>query len=154
MTASRSLRILLAKRDGQAAAGPHGDVLVHLDVGEHLAPERRQVVVDDGDRRQTGVDHLEHVVVFEHVRGLVDDHRGLAARLQLRVQRDEALLVDAPLTDEHLLASQIVDRGDGRRTWSGDDDLADVGSSRDREGDEFLPLRGDGHHGRDHVDLA
>ena len=80
------LGILLAKRDGQVAAGPHGDVRVHRDVGEHLAPELGQVVVHDGDRGEAGVDHLEHVIVFEDVGRLVDHHRRLAARLQLLVQ--------------------------------------------------------------------
>ena len=77
-------------------------------LGEHLAPELGQIVVHDGDRGEAGVDHLEDVVVFEHAGGLVDDHRRLAARLQLLVQAGEALVVDAPLADEHLLAGQIV----------------------------------------------
>ena len=81
---------------------------MHLDVGEHLAPELGQIVVHDGDRGQAGVDHLEDVVVFEHAGGLVDDHRRLALRLQLAVQAGEALVIDAPFADEHLLAGQIV----------------------------------------------
>ena len=80
------LGILLAKGDGQAATGAHGDVLVNGDAGEHLAPELGQVVVYDRDRREAGVDHLEDVVVFEHVGGLVDHHGRLAARFQLLVQ--------------------------------------------------------------------
>ena len=55
-------------------------------LGEDLAPELGQVVVHDGDRGEAGVDHLEHVVVLEHVGGLVDHDRRLAARLQLLVQ--------------------------------------------------------------------
>ena len=89
------LGILLAKRDGQAAAGAHGDVFVHGDAGEHLAPELGQIVVHDGDRGEAGVDHLEHVIVFEDVGGLVDHHGRLAARFQLLVQLGEALVIDA-----------------------------------------------------------
>ena len=97
LTASRSLRILLAEGDRQLAAGPHRDVAMHGDVGEHLAPECRQVVVDDGDRREAGIDHFEDVVVFEHLGRFVDDDRRLAARLQLRIEADETLVVDAAL---------------------------------------------------------
>jgi membrane-bound lytic murein transglycosylase MltF len=57
---------------------------MHLDVGEHLAPERCQIVVDDGNRREAGVDHLEHVIVFEHIGSDRDDDWRLAARLQVR----------------------------------------------------------------------
>ena len=122
--------------------------------GEHLAPELGQIVVHDGDRGEAGVDHLEHVIVFEHVGGLVDHHGRLAARLQLLVQAGEALVIDARLSDEHLLAGQIVHRGDRRRSWPGDHHFAHVGARRLREGDELLQLGPDGHHGRDHVDLA
>ncbi len=73
------LGILLAKRDGQVAAGPHRDVRVHLEIGEHLAPELGQIVVHDGDRREAGVDHLEHVIVFEDGGGLHEHDWRLAA---------------------------------------------------------------------------
>ena len=129
-------------------------VLVHVDAGEHLAPELGQVVVHDGNRGEAGVDHLEHVIVFEHVGRLVDDDCRLAARFQLLVQADEALVIDARLSDEHLLTGQIVHRGDRRRARSGDHHFADVGARRLGEGDELLHLGPDGHHGRDHVDLA
>ena len=104
------LRILLAKCHGQRSAGPHGDVRVHRDVFEHLAPELGQKVVHDGDRGETGVHHLEHVIVFEDDRGLLDHDRGLAARLQLGTQAQEVLLVEAPFADEHCLTREIVHR--------------------------------------------
>jgi hypothetical protein len=81
-----------------------------------------------------------HVVVFEKRRSLHEHRRRLAARLQLLVQRDEALLVDAPFADEHVLAGEIVQCADRRRAWSGDHHLTDVGARRLREGDQFLPL--------------
>ena len=65
--------------------------LVHLDAGEHLAPELGQIVVHDGNRGEAGVDHLEDVVVFEHVGRLVDDDGRLAARFQLLVQAGRAI---------------------------------------------------------------
>ena len=148
------LGILFAKRDGQVAAGSHGDVLVHVDTGEHLAPELGQVVVHDGDWSEAGVDHLEHVIVLEDGGGLDEHGRRLAARLQLLVQLDEALLIDAPFADEHLLTGEIVHRGDRRRAWPGDHDFAHIGARRLREGRELLQLGPDGHHGRDHVHLA
>ena len=55
---------------------------------------------------------------------------------------------------EHFLAGQIVQRGDRRRTRSGDDHFVHIGPGRIREGDELLALRRDGHHRRDQVDLA
>ena len=125
------LRILFAKCDGQAAAGPHRDALVHLETGEHLAPEVGQIVVHDGDRDKAGVDHLEHVIVLEHLGGLVDHHRRLAARLQFSVQADDALFVNAPFANEHRLAGQIVQRGDWRRAGPGDHHFADVRARRD-----------------------
>ena len=74
------LGVLLAKRDRQPAAGAHGDVLVNRDAGEHLAPELGQVIVYNRDRNEAGIDHLEHIVVFEHVRGFVDHHGRFATR--------------------------------------------------------------------------
>ena len=63
-------------------------------------------------------------------------------------------MIGARLADEHLLTGQIVHRGDRRRARPGDHHLAHVGARRLREGDELLQLGPDGHHGRDHVDLA
>ena len=146
--------ILLAKRDRQCAAGPHSDIRVHLDISEHPAPELSQIVVDDGDRGKAGVDHLEDVVVFEDVGGDRDHHWRLAARLQLGVQADEALVIDAPFADEDLLAGQIVHGDDRRRSRPRHHDFAHVGPRRLREGDQRLPLGGDGDHGGDHVHFA
>ena len=127
---------------------------MHLDAGKHFAPELGQIVVDDGDWREAGVDHLEHVIVLEDGGGFDEHGRRLAARLQLLVQLDEALFIDAPLADEHLLAGEIVRRGDRWRAWPGDHNFAHIGTRRLREGRELLQLGSDGHHGRDHVHLA
>ena len=127
---------------------------MHLDIGEYLAPELRQVIVDDGNRRQAGVDHLQHVVVFEHCGGPVDHHGRLAARFQLRAQPGEAFVINTPRADEHLLPRQVIERRDRRRSRPGDHDLVHVGPCRGREGDDFFPLGRDRHHGRHHVDLA
>ena len=148
------LGIVLAKGDGQAAAGAHGDVFVNRDAGEHLAPELGQVVVHDRDRGDAGVDHLEDIVVFEHVGSFVDDHDGLAACFQLRVQLDDAVVIGARRPDEHRLAGQIVDRGNRRRSRPGDDHLAHVGARRLGEGGNRLQFGPDRHHRRDHVHLA
>ena len=148
------LGIVLAKGDGQAAAGAHGDVFVNRDAGEHLAPELGQVVVHDRDRGEAGIDHLEDVVVFEHLGSLVDDHRGLATCFQLVVQLGEGVVICAGFSDEHVLASQIVDRGDRRRSRSGDHHLAHIGARRLGERGNRLELRPDRHHRRDHVHLT
>ena len=148
------LRTLFAERHRQLTAGPHGDIAVHRDVLEHRAPEFGQIVVHDCDRCEAGVHHLEHVIVFEDIGSDRDRDRRLAARLQLRVQGRETVVVDAPLADEHLLAGQIVNSLDRRRSWPGDDDFVDAAARRHREGDEFFPLGGHGHHGRDHVHRA
>jgi hypothetical protein len=53
---------------------------VHREAGEDLLPERREVVVDNRDRDQPGVDHLQHVVVFEVVGDELHEHRRLVLR--------------------------------------------------------------------------
>ena len=148
------LGIVLAERDGQHAAGAHRNVAVHVEIGEHLLPEAGQIVVDDGDRRETGIDHLEHVIVLENIGGLVNHHGRLAARGELLVQPDEAVVIGAQLANEHLAAGQVVHGGDRRRTGPGDHDLTHVGAGRLREGHELLELGPDGLHGRHHVDRA
>ena len=101
-----------------------------------------------------GVDHLEDVVVFEHVGSFVDDHDGLAACFQLRVQLGDAVVIRARFPDKHRLAGQIVDRGNRRRSRPGDDHLAHVGARRLGEGGDRLQFGPDRHHRRDHVHLA
>ena len=83
LTASRSLGFSLRNATARLPPVRTATSAVHRDAGEHLAPELGQIVVHDGDRREAGVDHLEHVVVFEHVGRLVDHDRRLAARFQL-----------------------------------------------------------------------
>ena len=77
MTTSRSWGFSL--RNATARVPPDRTVTsrVHRDVGEHLAPELGQIVVHDGDRGEAGVDHLEHVIVFEDVGGAVITTGGL-----------------------------------------------------------------------------
>ena len=104
--------ILGAKGDSEAAAGPQRDVLVHGDVGKYLLPELRQKVVDDGYRHEAGIHHLEDVIVFEDSGSVHDDDGRLAALLELSVQTREALVVNAPLADEHFLAGEVVHRID------------------------------------------
>ena len=148
------LGIVLAKRDGQTAAGAHGGVVVDREAGEHLAPELGQIVVHDRNRGKARVDHLENVIVFEHVGSLVDRHRGLAPCLQADVQFREAVVIDAVFSHEHRLAGQVVDRGDRRRARSGDHHFIHVGAGRLRESRNHLQFWPHRHHGRDHVDGA
>ena len=146
--------IVLAERNGQHSVGAHRDVAVHVEIGEHLLPEVGQIVVDDGDRRETGIDHLEHVIVLEDVGGLVNHHGRPAARDELLVQPGEALVIGAHLANEHLATGQVVHGGDRRRTRPGDHDLTHVGACRLREGHDLLELGPDGLHGGHHVDRA
>ena len=53
---------------------------------ENLLPELGQIVVDDSGRYQSGVDHLEQVVVLQPSGGSHDLHRRLARRLQPLVE--------------------------------------------------------------------
>jgi hypothetical protein len=148
------LRIVLAKCDRQLAARSHGRAVVNLDACEDLLPEAGEKVVDDGDWREAGVNHLEDVVVFEHV-GRFDDHcRRLAARLQIRIEPRDRIEVGADPADEHFLAGEIVGRCDRRSTGPGHHDLIDVLARWLRQGRDGFDLRPDGDHGRDHVDLA
>jgi len=43
---------------------PHSDGVVHGQVREDLFPEVREVIIDDRDLDQSGVDHLEQIFVL------------------------------------------------------------------------------------------
>ena len=73
----------------------------------------------------------------------LDGDGGLALLLERRVQRGEALELDALLADRHLLAGEIVDRVEDRRARPGHDDFSNVGLGGNREVDEPGSLRRD-----------
>ena len=125
---SSAARSGLPLRMGTARLAPVRRVTVSWTVmfGEHLLPERRQVVVDDDRRDEAGVDHLEQVVVFEVPWGFLDGDRRLALRLQPLVQRDEARVEVAVLARVDVLSGQIVDRANRRGAGTGHHHLADV----------------------------
>ena len=114
---------------------------MHREVREDLLPEAREIVVDDDRRDETGVHHLEQVVVFEVVRREANLHRRLTLCLELLVEREEALVVRALLADEHLPARQVRYRSERRLADGGDDNLADVHPGGIGEVDEPLERR-------------
>ena len=62
---------------------------------------------------EAGIDHLQHVVVFELAGARVITTAGLPRAFSCAFRSREALVIDAALSDEHFLAGQVVDRGDG-----------------------------------------
>ena len=62
-------RAALAKGPGNITAGSHGNVLMHLNVIENLLPKQRLVAVHDDHGNQTGIDHLQQILVFEYFIG-------------------------------------------------------------------------------------
>jgi hypothetical protein len=67
-------------------------------------------------RDEACIDHLQQVLVLEIPRDFPDDGRRLTVRLQALIQRDQALVVLAVLAGEDVFPSQVVDRGNRRRT--------------------------------------
>ena len=128
--------------------------LVQRDVGEDLAPELREVVVDDDGREQAGVHHFEQVVVFEVLGRVADHDRRLPALRELLVERDQAVAVGAARPREDLLAGQVVHRRNRRRARAGDQDLAHVRTRGIAEVHELLELGPDRDLGGHEVDHA
>ena len=62
-----SCGLLFANRPRVLAAGANRDVVVHGELREDLLPEVRQVFVNDGERNQAGVEHLEQILVLQRL---------------------------------------------------------------------------------------
>ena len=84
------------------------------------------MVVDDGERDQADVQHLEQVLVLEVLVGRDQPRRGAPGRHQAPVQGLEARPVAARAADPDLPAGQVVEGRDLRRGRPGDHDLPDV----------------------------
>ena len=97
-------RVLPAHGHCQVGSRPDGHVLVHLEGRKHPCPELSKVIVHDDDGHEPPVDHLEQVVVFEHLGCGRDDDRRPAAGGQVSVQAFEAFEVAAAPPDEHRLS--------------------------------------------------
>ncbi len=110
--------------------------------------------MDDHDRDEPGAGHLEQVVVLEVPRDLPDGHRRPALRLQVGIQRDQALPDAAVLAGVDVLPRKVVDRGDLGGARAGHHDLAHVRASGPREIHDRLQLRPDDDLRHRAVDLA
>src|SRR5262245_41749816 len=111
---------------------------------EYLRPEFGRVVVDDDERHEARVHHLEQVFVFELFGGEPQRDFWLALAAQLPVQRDEALVVAARLTYEDFPSREVVQGREGGRLRTGHDDLVDFTEQRrGGEIDELASLRRD-----------
>ena len=141
-------RTVLAHRPGDLGVRAQDDVRVKLQLGQHLGPELRQVVVHDDVLDEPGVGHLEQVLVLEVVRREPNPRRLLAALGQVGVQLLDALVVDRSLPNEDFLVGKIVHGGDRRGIRTRDDDLGDVRRGRFREVHLLQALGGHRQGGR------
>ena len=144
-------RVVLADHPGDLAAGPERGLRVKLDLGQHLCPEPRQVVVHDEVLNQPGVEHLEKILVLEVGRGDADFYRRLPALGEVDVELLHALVKDRPLPDEHLAAGEVVCARERRGFGPRHDDLGHVLQQRIREVHLLPPLGRYGDAGRDDV---
>jgi hypothetical protein len=67
------------------------------------------VLVDDDDRDEARVEHLEQVLVLQRLGRFPERDRGLLLRGEPLVERDEALVVARRLAHEDFLAGEIVE---------------------------------------------
>jgi len=114
---------------------------------EYLRPQPGLVVVHHDPWNQTGIDHLQQVLVLQVlVRG--DQLHGRQAALgERKIQRLEVLVVAAPGPHENLPSRQLVDRPRNRLVLAGDQNFADAIVERPREIHLCFPGRGDGEVG-------
>ena len=119
-----------------------GDNLV-----EHLLPERREVIVDDGGRDEAGIHHLEEVLVLELLIRLDDAYWRTSGLLQRSIQATEATEVARGPAYVHVAPGQVFGALGRRHALAGDDDFAHVAEQRRREVHQRLAFGGDGEVG-------
>ena len=100
-------------------------------------------LVADGDGDETGVHHLQHVLVLQLLGDWNQLHRFLALLDQPAVERLEVLPVARRLADVNRLPGQLVHARDPRPGRSGDHQLAHVLEHGDGEVHHLAALRSD-----------
>ena len=91
----RKFGAVLAKRPSYLTSASNGDVGMDLDMVEDLLPELCFVAVHDDHGNQTGIDHLQQILVLENFIGYNQIHFRLAGLLERLVQLHQALEVAA-----------------------------------------------------------
>ncbi len=92
----------------EVAARSNREILMNDDVGQHLRPEFRQIVVGDGDLDESGVDHLQQVLGLEILAGC-DDLDLLETPFPKRcVEVIQTLPVTARGPDEDPFAREVI----------------------------------------------
>ena len=110
------------------------------------------MLVDHDDGDETGVHHLEQVLVLEQLVGEGQLRRRASRQTEAIVQADEALVVAARLPDDDLFAAQVVDGlelrfvragrpGDDDLVHSGHEGLGEVHELSARVGNSDVPDR-------------
>ena len=150
-SAAFSCGLSLAEGPRDVAAVVHRDVLVDDDLRKDLGPHRRHMAVDDDGGQQTGIHHLQQVLVLQVLGGRNESDRLAAGSRQAGVQAFEMLPVARRLVHMQLEAGHIVRRLQGRRIRASDDELADPGKQRRREIHLRLQRLGDREVGRGDV---
>ena len=108
------LRTVFANRPRDLAAGANRDVVVHGELRKDLLPEVRQVLVDDDERNEAGVEHLDQILVLQRLGGFLEYHRWFLFGRKLLVECNEALVIARRFAHEDFLAGEIVQAGDVR----------------------------------------
>ena len=110
------LRTVLTNRPRDLATSANRDVVVHDDLRKDLLPELRDGVVDDDERNQTGIEHLDQVLIFQCLGSLLEHNEWLLRCRQLLVECNEALVIARGFAHEHFFAGKVVHAGDFRRS--------------------------------------
>src|SRR5262245_47181549 len=83
----------LADRPSDVAAGTHSNPIMYRDVGEDLLPEVCLVLVDDNERYQPSVYHLDQILVLQRLRRFFDAHDRPVLRGKALVERHQAFVI-------------------------------------------------------------
>ncbi len=135
------LGAVLANRPGNLPIRPQRDRRLRTDVGEDLLPEIRRIAVDHGGVDQSGIHHLENVLVLQILLRQHDVDRFLARCRQSRVQRGETFVIAARAAYVHAAAGELLDRGGRRHLRRGHQQFADVFRGGRGEVDQLHALR-------------
>ena len=130
------------------------EIVTDFQSRKNFRPRLRLIVVDDGEREQTGAHHLKDVVVFEVLVDRMDRDRQHTSGDEVRVELAQVAEIGAGGANERLLPRKVVKRGERRRTRAGDDDFLDVPNPGRSKIDQRPPLGRDRQFAGRHVALA
>ncbi|MOA51489.1 hypothetical protein D3C78_1746440 [compost metagenome] len=69
------------------------------------------MLVHDDERQQSGIQHLDQILVLQLLGGQLDVHRGPILGGKALVELDQTLVVTGRLANEDLLSRQIINGG-------------------------------------------